>query len=201
MDLSAALAVSFLRYYDHRVPEHMRDEDPVHVQARLTMVADEIVRACRADPLPTSLGWTLPACVALVATTAKWESGLLRSTHSGARLGPSGERCLMQLHRGVTDNTTGLYVITPWEWEHSPGEDRESTELCVRLGLRTILHHLTRCSIRYEPGGWSRVAFFFAEYHRPTPYCSSILSGMNTDRALSYAGLLRRLSRAASSPP
>jgi len=185
IDLLIALLVN---YYAVRSGAPVSDED----RTRLATLARVNVEVCEAHPIK---GWSLAQCVALVTTTQMWESGLLRKVHAGEQRGPSGERCVMQLHREVVMIPRPVYAITREEWEKIEGTDEESTRACVTLGLRALSWHITRCNIRLDGHQYLALAGLFNEYHRPSARCRAMSSWLSGRRADTWATLAAKLSR------
>jgi hypothetical protein len=186
MTSAEILFVALMKYHSQAL-----DADPTY-EDRVHMIADAIDDVCEKHPIK---GWPKVGCMALVATTAKWESGFLKEIHDGKR-GPSGEICLMQLHRSVTNIPKAEFAITKTEWENSAGSNPEHTHLCMELGLRVIAWHVTRCKLRFEGGGYSPAMLMFAEYHHPSTQCLAIIHHGPADpphRAMSYQLLLNHL--------
>ena len=183
----------FQSYYDTRVPLRYRHETEEAKDARLMDLATALVSECKKHPLDARLGWTLESCVALGATTAKWESGLLQDVHSGKRVGPSGERCLFQLHQGGVSVPDARYRVTHEEWLELTGTGPEATARCVAAGVKTLGWHIHRCSIHFEGGDRFPAAELFAEYHVPDVNCHRMPNAMNMARANGYATLLKEI--------
>lgn len=200
-DLATALAASLLKYHATRIPEHMRGETEPERVARITMIAEKVVEACRLEKFPKGLGWNELGCVVQEATVIKWESGLLREVHSGEKRGPAGEVCLNQLHRTVTQIRDPRYAITEEELAASVGLDPEATLVCFRLGVRVLAHHVNRQRIMMERGGYWSSARLFEEYHKPTPtgIDPPVMyppSQMSLKRGMSFQLLYRQLAQA-----
>jgi hypothetical protein len=185
------LSDALVAYHASRVDlAHRGEDEPARIE-RIGWVAAGIVAACKEHPFDEKLGWTFNKCVALSSTAAKWESGLLREVHSGAKLGAAGERCLFQLHRSVSSVPDARYRVTPEELIATTGLDAEATARCAEAGVKSIGWHLHRCSLRGDD--FVAPAELFAEYHHPSNNCVATLTKMNSDRARSYRALLARL--------
>jgi hypothetical protein len=196
------LFVGLLQYHSIHVNSSYRHEPEESRHARIHMVAEAAISVCEEKPIP---GWPLAGCAALVATTAKWESGFLIEIHSGAKRGPAGERCLMQLHRQVVRIPIPAFAITQAEWEDTEGVSLEQTTKCLRLGARILRYHITRCRIPFQNGSEVPARFVYAEYHHPSTQrrtakrhdkfvCDGgMISNNAAARADSYFLLLRRL--------
>lgn len=121
----ALLFTIFQHYYDLRVPPRYRHETEAAKDERIHNVPVAIDAACAATPLQVSLGWTHASCVALAAVVAQWESGLLEEVHSGKKLGPSGERCLFQIHPAAAYAMLSVpdsrYRISEEQWNSLTG--------------------------------------------------------------------------------
>lgn len=191
--LAASLYHSLLGYHSVKVGSAYKLEDRSEQKARLALIAATIVEACEAR-LPEH--FTLRLCVSLEATTVKWESGLLKAIHEGTQLGPSGERCLNQLHAGVVHIPDPRWAITRSEWENTLGLSPDATRRCVDLGVRVIGWHVHRCW-----HGWRgaelqmKVQWEFAEYHHPSVTCNSHSALMSVLRAESWRELNEKLER------
>jgi len=182
-----------LAYHSERVHVPYRHEDEESRRERMHWIAEGVVAACRSEPLDETLGWTFNKCVALGTTAAKWESGLVLEVHSGARRGPSGERCLFQLHRLVSAVPDPRYRVTPEELAATTGLTPEATTRCAVAGVRTLAWHVHRC--RFRADDYLSPAFIFAQYHMPSLRCRVIPTRMNSIRASSYRHLLTELER------
>lgn len=180
-------------YYDTRVPVRYRTETEEVLDARLMNIATALDSACKSHPFDAKLGWNYASCIALAATTAKWESGLLEDVHSGKKRGPSGERCLFQIHRAVVSVPDAKYRVTAGELEQTTGTDEAATIVCVIGGVKTLGWHIHRCRIRYEDGGRYPAARVFAEYHHPYALCGAPIDGMSMARASGYQAMLHKV--------
>lgn len=183
------LTIILFNYYLSRVPEHLRHETNDEALARITTISYAIGRACQEHPIP---GWPIEGCVALAGTAAKWESGLTREVHAGAKLGPSGELCLFQIHPDALANDPA-YRVTREEWNTLGGIDVEATVRCATAGVKTLGYHVHRCRIGFENGGWIAAARVFSEYHLPSTACHAAISRMSVSRAMDYRALYRKL--------
>ncbi len=188
-ELEVGLFEDFQKYGEWREPnstETARDE-------RYRLIASSIVDACKRRSWP---GWPLAGCVALAATAAKWESGLLKDVHEGGRLGPSGERCLFQLHRKAVAIPSPEWRISPEEWKRTTGLDEEATQACADAGVRALGWQVARCRIAFEGGGWYPASRVFEEYHVPLPGCPVRgISEMSGKRGRNYSSLLAKIRR------
>lgn len=172
MDLVSATAVLLLEYYKLRHKDAVAIETWEETRARVTMIAEQSVRACDEEFPAFGFPGGLPreACVALIATTAQWESGLWVTVHSGQQLGPSGEVCLVQIHRLATQIPVPRFKITKEEWSSLTGTDAAATLRCLRVGVRIHGYHWWRCGLKWQGVGDSAFTFqkSFAEYHLPS---------------------------------
>jgi hypothetical protein len=195
--LAAALYHSLLGYHSTKVGSKYKLEDREEQKARLAVIATDIVESCEAR-LPEH--FTLRLCVGLEATTVKWESGLLKAIHEGTQLGPSGERCLNQLHFGVTHVPDVRWAITREEWEATTGLGLEATRRCTDLGVRVIGWHVHRCWKKWHGAELQmKVQWEFAEYHHPSNTCNSHSALMSVLRAESWRELDAKLERPVTS--
>ena len=188
---SCDLYDSLLAYHEKRVPVHMRHEDEPARQERIRWIAESIIKACADFPLDEKLGWTSNQCIALAATMAKWESGLTRAVHEGSKKGPSGELCLFQIHRGVTQVPDPLYRTTEAERLETVGLSAEATDRCALAGVKDIAWQIHRCGMR--AGDALSPARMFEQYHWPDPSCTYKLDPMSMARSRSYHTLLTQL--------
>jgi hypothetical protein len=188
---SDQLAAELVDYHAHRVDiAHRHETEEARVE-RIRWIADGAIAACDSEPLDEKLGWTRTRCIALVSTTAKWESALARDVHAGEKLGSAGERCLVQLHRSISNVPDPRYRVTPEELARTTGLDAESTARCLRAGVRTLGWHIHRC--RLHADDFTAPARVFDAYHRAAPCDQYALSGMPAERARSYRALLAKL--------
>ena len=185
IDQLAALLIS---YFAVRTQAPVSEVD----KARLTVIAQANVEECDEHPIP---GWPRKACITLATNTEMWESGLMEKVHSGAQVGPAGERCLFQLHRSVTSIAVARYRITRAEWESTTGTDLEHTRNCARLGMRVMRWHIARCSFKYEDGGWFVLSQLYREYHHPSAMCRAGLSPLSERRGVAYQTLLYKIGK------
>jgi len=184
------LSALLLAYHTGRVPERYIHETQAERESRIHNIAQAQIDECLQNRIP---GWPLKACVALGTTITQYESGLLEEVHSGARTGPGGELCLFQLHRAVRYIPIAKYAITEAERLDSVGTDLDHTRNCVRLGMRIVRWHISRCKIKYEGGSWSTTINLFAQYHQPTTDCYPVPFKTLSDRALTYNRLMLKL--------
>lgn len=189
VELASRLLVDFVKYGVSRNP-NPTDETLDARSERYALIAESIVQACQNNPWP---GWSLAGCVALSATAAKWESGLLRSVHEGSLKGPAGELCLFQLHRFVTGIPREPWRISREEWLATPGLDAVHTYNCTDAGVRALGWQIARCQIRPEGGSWYPGSRIFQMYHLPNGGCVSMISEMSGTRGRSYQSLLWKL--------
>jgi len=170
-----ALYRMLLLYHTLKVGSSYALEDRDQQKARLHDIAQSSVEACRAHPLwymvrKKRVEWPLVGCSSWTATAAKWESGLLVEIHSGAKLGPAGERGPWQLHRFVTHIPDRRWAISMEEWKKIGGLGPEPTRYAADLALRVIGWHVYRCQIPYKGGDLFQAARLFAEYHHPSGF-------------------------------
>lgn len=170
-----ALFSLLLLYHTQKVGSSYALEDREQQKARLHDIARAVVEECQAHPLwyllhNKRIEWPLSGCVSLAATTEKWESGFLVEIHSGAKVGPAGERCLFQPHRTVVNIPDKRWKITYDEWLNSPGLGLEATRRCTSIGLRILGWHVYRCQIPFKGGDLFQAARVFAEYHYPSGF-------------------------------
>jgi len=190
--MSDKLYAELLEYHAGRVDLTHRHETEEERQERIRWIADAIPKACVEIPFDAQLGWTFEKCVALGTTTAKWESGLVREVHAGTKRGPSGERCLFQLHRLVSAVPDPKYRVTPEELALTVGLSLEATERCAVAGIKTLGWHIHRCGFRADD--YLAPAYIFAQYHLPSnTHCRVLPTRMNSLRASSYRHLLAKL--------
>jgi hypothetical protein len=185
--LAALMLPWFARQHAAAIPIETLDE----TRARIGIVAEESVTACELEPVP---GFPLAGCVALVATAAKWESALWETIHSGARLGPAGERGITQLHRTVSSVPFARWRVTAEEWRALGGTSREATRHQMRMTARVLGWHAFRCRVVYRgPENIGPAWRLFSEYHRPRPDCRG-LGTRATNRAESWRVMMRALA-------
>jgi hypothetical protein len=175
MSLVEALFTLLLGYHSVHVGSTYATENLDQQHARLHDIAEANVEACRAHPLwyflhGKRIEWPLLGCVAMGATTEKWESGFLVEIHSGEKLGPAGERGLPQLHRLVTQIPDRRWAISYDEWKKIGGLGLEKTQYATDLMLRVIGWHVYRCQIPFKGGDLFQAARLFAEYHHPSGF-------------------------------
>lgn len=180
-----------LAYHAGRVNPAHRHETEEQRQERIRWIADAIPKACAEFPFDVKLGWTLEQCVALTSTAAKWESGLIVEVHAGTRKGPSGELCLLQLHRLIAAVPDARYKVTQEERLATVGLGKEATYRCALAGVKTIAWHIHRCRLRADD--LLSPSILFEQYHRPTTYCKPDFGAMSSRRALSYRALLAKI--------
>jgi len=174
-----ALYAILLGYHTLKMGSSYALEDRESQKARLHDIAASVVESCRAHPLWFMVGkkrveWPLAGCSAELATALKWESGLLVEIHSGARLGPAGERGLPQLHRGVTRIPDPRWRITAEEWRSIGGLGLEATRIQTDLAVRVLGWHVYRCQIAFKGAEIMHLARLFVEYHHPSGWpCTS----------------------------
>lgn len=188
--LAAQLFHALLGYHSVKVGSTYKTENRDEQKSRLATIATATVEQCSLHPIE-HMG--LVRCVGIVATTAKWESGLLQEIHSGKQRGPAGELCLVQLHRQVVQIPHPKWRITHDEWLATPGLDYAATSRCIGLGVRVHGWHAHRCWMKWHDPVQGRVEREFAEYWHPNTGCSAIVQLPSILRAESWRELDEKL--------
>lgn len=192
MTLPEALLAMALKYHTTRVPERYWGESHAAREARISRIVESEVYACRKVKLPGR--WTFGGCLALLHTVQRWESGLLRTVHSGEKRGPGGEMCLSQIHHlAVGKAHDPDYLITEEEWQSLAGLDVDATRRCSFAGAKALMYHVSRCSIPFAADSWWTGARVFAEYHLPANDCHAVVLPMSSKRGMTYAMIYRKL--------
>jgi hypothetical protein len=194
MDVVTALSVLLLKYHTTRVHERYWGETSDERKGRIGRIADGDVRACHDVKL--ARGWTFAGCLAALTMVEEWESGLERGVHAGEKKGPGGELCLTQINHRVTLHGAIRdpdYQITEDEWQSLPGLDAEATYRCALAGVKILMYHASRCSIRFEGDSWWMGARLASEYHLPSNDCHAIVLPMHSHRGMTYASVYRKL--------
>lgn len=190
-ELADAVFNDFHKYGAMREPNSA--EELVARDARYRLTSEKLVESCQNHRWP---GWPLDACVALSATAAKWESGLLWDVQTGKVMGKAGELCFFQLHPAVISIPDPVWGITRDEWKATVGFSDEALAHCVEAGVKALGWQVKRCGIKFEGGGWYSGSVVFAEYHIPSARCDSMISSMSGTRGRSYSSLLQKMKAA-----